>query len=50
MESESIRKGKIPFSCFACIELLKRRLDRTDKKTVVKISLTYNHIYDNLNF
>ena len=39
MESESIRKMKIPFFCFECIVLLKRRLDRIaiDKWTVVKL-------------
>ena len=50
MESESIRKGKIPFFCFECIGLLKGRLDRTDKWTVAKISFPYYHIYDNLYF
>ena len=41
MESESIRKGKIPFFCLECIGLLKGRLDRTDKWTVAKFrSLT----------
>ena len=39
MESESIRKMKIPFFCFEYIVLLKRRLDRIaiDKWTVVKL-------------
>ena len=50
MESESIRKRKIPFLCFECFGLLKGRLDRTDKWTVAKISFPYYHIYDNLYF
>ena len=48
MESESIRKKKIPFSCFDCIGLLRGRLDRTDKWTVAQIPFPYFHIYDNL--
>ena len=52
MESESIRKMKIPFFCFECIVLLKRRLDRIaiDKWTVVKLLVSLLQIYDNLNF
>ena len=49
MESESIRKKKIPFSCFDCIGLLRGRLDRTDKWTVAQIPFPYYHIYDNLH-
>ena len=50
MESESIRKRKIPFLCFEYFGLLKGRLDRTDKWTVAKISFPYYYIYDNLYF
>ena len=50
MESESNRKGKIPFFCLECIGLLKGRLDRTDKWTVAQIPFPYYYIYDNLYF
>ena len=50
MENESIRKMKIPFFCFECIVVLKRRLDRIDKWTVAKLWFSYYQIYDNLYF